>query len=70
MKHSLVKLSQAALSLMVVLCFLATAIGQTDSCSQIVRGSVGFLPAALIFASCSFAIPRRPTWSGILEQMM
>ena len=38
MKNSPVKFAHAALSVIVVLCFLATAIGQTDSCSQIIAG--------------------------------
>lgn len=41
MRNSLVKVTHAVLSLLVVLSFLATATGQTDSCSQIGGGVVG-----------------------------
>src|SRR5260370_31607196 len=44
MQNSLVKLAQAGLSLTVVLCFLAIANAQTDSCSQRGGGVVGVLP--------------------------
>lgn len=54
MRNSLVKLTQPALSLMVVLCCLATAIGQTDSCSQIVGGAVGFLAGSPDFRLSQF----------------
>ena len=54
MRKSLIKLTQVSLSLIVVLCFLATAIGQTDSCSQIVGGSVGFLAGSPDFRLSQF----------------
>ncbi len=44
MRNSLIKLTYATVSLMVVLCFLAIATGQTDSCSQRGGGVVGVLP--------------------------
>ena len=54
MKNSPVKFAHAALSAIVVLCFLATAIGQTDSCSQIVGGAVGFLAGSPDFRLSQF----------------
>jgi len=54
MKNSPVKFAHAALSVIVVLCFLATAIGQTDSCSQIVGGAVGFLAGSPDFRLSQF----------------
>ncbi|MEK6335595.1 MAG: Ig-like domain-containing protein, partial [Acidobacteriota bacterium] len=47
MRNSLAKVSHAVLSLIVVLSFLVTAIGQTDPCSQLGGGVVGVLPSWL-----------------------